>query len=290
MKQQTLETRVQTLSVDLALYTEKYNNLSKDYQIELEKLNKTILQGEKDFHHSNQAYLDQKIALEKEIVTLSTELQILCESSNNTVVDRSSKISDLTFQLTQKDSQIKSLQDTLLNSSATVQDQIIEANRLRDTIRQLNVTIDSLRNPATPNPVINQPTSVISFARPNMATSELSELVSIHLREKIPHFSGYLGDVSVTDWFKQAERVAKGGNWSKEQMKRYFPERFTKLALSFQERLDDPDNPDTPSSYEDWKEIIIQEFKDPSENQYFKNELAEIKQKPMKEYATTALG
>jgi hypothetical protein len=112
-----------------------------------------------------------------------------------------------------------------------------------------------------------------------MATSELSELVSIPLREKIPHFSGYLGDISVTDWFKQAERVAKGGNWSKEQMKRYFSERFTKLALSFQEHLDDPENPEPISDYNEWKDLIIEEFKDPSENQIFKNELAEIKQK-----------
>ncbi|EFX77771.1 hypothetical protein DAPPUDRAFT_105681 [Daphnia pulex] len=88
-----------------------------------------------------------------------------------------------------------------------------------------------------------------------MAVSELRELVSIPLREKIPHFSGYLDDTSVTDWFKQAERIAKGGNWSKEQMKRHFSERYTKLALSFQEYLDNP------------------------ENLIFKNELAEIKQK-----------
>ncbi|EFX62501.1 hypothetical protein DAPPUDRAFT_120170 [Daphnia pulex] len=112
-----------------------------------------------------------------------------------------------------------------------------------------------------------------------MAVSELSELVSIPLREKIPHFSGYLGDISVTDWFKQAERIAKGGNWSKEQMKRYFSERFTKLALSFQEHLDDPENPEPISDYNEWKDLIIEEFKDPSENQIFKNELAEIKQK-----------
>jgi hypothetical protein len=112
-----------------------------------------------------------------------------------------------------------------------------------------------------------------------MAVSELSELVSIPLREKIPHFSGHLDDTSVTDWFRQAERIAKGGNWSKEQMKRYFSERFTKLALSFQEHLDDPENLVPISDYNTWKDLIIEEFKDPFENQIFKNELAEIKQK-----------
>ncbi len=93
-----------------------------------------------------------------------------------------------------------------------------------------------------------------------MATSELSELVSLPLREKIPHFSGYLGDISVTDWFKQAERVAKGGTWPKEQMKRYFSERFTKLALSFQEHLDDPENPEPVTEYNKWKDLIIEEL------------------------------
>jgi hypothetical protein len=138
----------------------------------------------------------------------------------------------------------------------------------------------SFKSPKSIKPpvVTHQSTNVRTFLK-NMATSELSELVSIPLQEKIPHFTGYLNDISVTDWFKQAERVAKSGNWSKEQMKRYFSERFTKLALSFQEHLDDPDNPEPITNYNEWKDLIIEEFKYPSENQIFKNELSEIKQK-----------
>jgi hypothetical protein len=109
--------------------------------------------------------------------------------------------------------------------------------------------------------------------------NDLKELVAIPLREKIPHFSGRLDGILIIDWFKQAERVAKGGNWSKEQMKRYFPERFLESALSFQENLDDPDNPESVTEYNEWKDLIIKEFKDPSENQISKNELSEIKQK-----------
>jgi hypothetical protein len=109
--------------------------------------------------------------------------------------------------------------------------------------------------------------------------NDLKELVAIPLHEKIPHFSGRLDGILIIDWFKQAERVAKGGNWSKEQMKRYFPERFLESALSFQENLDDPDNPESVTEYNEWKDLIIKEFKDPSENQISKNELSEIKQK-----------
>ncbi|KAK4045344.1 hypothetical protein OUZ56_032881 [Daphnia magna] len=72
-------------------------------------------------------------------------------------------------------------------------------------------------------------------------------------------------------------------------MKRYFFERFTKLALSFQEEIDDPNYPDPVVSYQEWKELIIQEFKDPTENQYFKNELNEIKQKPNERAARESL-
>jgi hypothetical protein len=43
--------------------------------------------------------------------------------------------------------------------------------------------------------------------------------------------------------------------------------------------LDDPENLAPISDYNTWKDLIIEEFKDPSENQIFKNELAEIKQK-----------
>ena len=238
---------------------------------------------------------------------------MLIENSDTTVATQSTQIADLKVELnstidtlnkeriayqnhiqslnrnnsdivTQKDSESNSLKQSLNIALATSQNQSAEITSLRNIITKLNVTIDSIKTQNTrnssplPSFITPQPTSVITFGK-TMATSELSELVSIPLREKIPHFSGYLGDISVTDWFKQAERVAKGGNWSKEQMKRYFSERFTKLALSFQEHLDDPENPEPVTEYNEWKDLIIEEFKDPSENQIFKNELSEIKQK-----------
>ena len=44
-----------------------------------------------------------------------------------------------------------------------------------------------------------------------MATSDLSELVAIPLREKIPHFSGHLGEQRVQDW---SERIAATESFS----------------------------------------------------------------------------
>ena len=112
-----------------------------------------------------------------------------------------------------------------------------------------------------------------------MATSDLSELVAIPLREKIPHFSGYLGEQRVQDWLTVAERIAKGANWTKDQMKRYFCERFNNLAHSFQEKLEAVGSPRRNLGYDDWKKVIIEEFKDPAESETFKAELNLAKQR-----------
>ena len=301
--QQTLEGQVKTLSAELSEYIGKYNNLSLQYQQELQKLKQVISQSDEELQAINKAHSDQIVILENEKLHLSTQLQTLQQSATSTTVDQSQRISNLTLELKnindkiiqernthnnqvkeikdhftnlidQKDSQIGQLQFSLSESLATCQTHVEEADKLRDTIKQLNITLSTLNQP------VNNPPSVIQYTSSRMASaSDLSELVSIPLREKIPYFSGYLGDISVVEWFKKAERIAKGGNWTKEQMKRYFAERFCKLALSFQEELDDPSNPNPTTSYEEWKKLIIEEFRDPSENQYFKNELSEIKQK-----------
>ena len=311
--QQNLESQVNSLTANLNDYTNRYTSLSNEYQTELDKLKKVITKSDSDLKTTSETYANQITLLETENLTLRTNLNILNENSDTTVATQSTQIADLTVKLnaaidtlnnertlhqnqiqslnknfsdivTQKDSESNSLKQSLSTAIATSQNQSAEINNLRKSVTKLNSTVDFLKTQSsfktspTPPVTTSKPTSVITFGK-TMATSELSELVSIPLREKIPHFSGYLGDISVTDWFKQAERVAKGGNWSKEQMKRYFSERFTKLALSFQEHLDDPENPEPISDYNEWKDLIIEEFKDPSENQIFKNELAEIKQK-----------
>lgn len=111
-----------------------------------------------------------------------------------------------------------------------------------------------------------------------MQFNSLHEYVSIPLREKIPLFSGYLAsDTDIHEWFSDAERIAKGANWTDDQKKRYFSERFIKLAQAFQEKLDS--NADYNNlEYVDWKKIVISEFEDPNRKEKFKIELQNIKQ------------
>ena len=111
----------------------------------------------------------------------------------------------------------------------------------------------------------------------NVTTSDFGEYLSISQKEKIPFYTGYLDeDIRVQDWFTEAESIATSCNWTKEQMKRNFSQRFKHLALALQQDLD---RSQRNLSYDEWKDIIIKEFKDPAENEYFKQDLSEIKQK-----------
>ena len=95
---------------------------------------------------------------------------------------------------------------------------------------------------------------------------------------KKPYYTGPLdGDIRIQDWFTEAEHIATCCSWTKDQMKRNFSQRFKSLALAFQQELDRSTQRNV--SYDEWKEIIIKEFKDPAENEFFKQDLAEIKQK-----------
>ncbi len=144
---------------------------------------------------------------------MSTQLQTLQQSATSTTVDQSQRISNLTLELKntndkiiqernthnnqvkgikdhftnlidQKNSQIEQLQFSLSDSLATCRNHVEEADKLRDTIKQLNITLSTLNQP------VNNPPSVIQYASSRMASaSDLSELISIPLREKIPYFT-----------------------------------------------------------------------------------------------------
>ena len=95
---------------------------------------------------------------------------------------------------------------------------------------------------------------------------------------KKPYYTGPLdGDIRIQDWFTEAEHIATCCSWTKDQMKRNFSQRFKSLALAFQQELDRSTQRNV--SYDEWKEIIIKEFKNPAENEFCKQDLAVIKQK-----------
>jgi hypothetical protein len=187
---------------------------------------------------------------------------------------------------TAKDSHARNLTshaDTVNNLKGQIQDKDTEISRLRNLANQVDLLeLNSLRKQNADNlKLISdlRATPTVGAAGSSVMASDLSELVAIPLREKIPHFSGYLGEQRVQDWFVIAERVAKGANWTKEQMKRYFCERFNNLAHAFQEKLDETSSPHRNLGYDDWKKLIIKEFKDPSEAEAFKTELSITKQR-----------
>jgi hypothetical protein len=72
-----LERQVKTLSVDLSEYISKYNNLSQEYQQELQKLKQVISQSDEELQAINKAHSDQIVILEKEKLHLSTQLHFI---------------------------------------------------------------------------------------------------------------------------------------------------------------------------------------------------------------------
>ncbi|KZS08393.1 Uncharacterized protein APZ42_027677 [Daphnia magna] len=280
--QQTLSNKIALLENEKTSLQITFNCLKDLPQDTATNESPSLRQIAIDLQTSNNRLIGEQAALQETISQLNDQINHLELHLKNATSSNSSK-----------DIEINSLKQSLSFAVSKFSNQSLELNQIKDTSERQRFIIETLKTSPASNLISNaidrcnaehltHATRMLSQDQPTpiMATaSDQGELVSIPLREKIPHFSGYLGDISVQDWFHEAERIAKGANWSREQMKRYFSERFTKLALSFQEEIDDPNYPDPVVSYQEWKELIIQEFKDPTENQYFKNELNEIKQK-----------
>ena len=224
----------------------------------------TVLQGQ------NSKSDNEKAA---ELASLESALQTAREAFSRQAVNHDDVVRGLYKQIDDQAGVIANLK-----FAVSIAPDPQELQKLRQENTDLKITINNLKAQI---PVTSNTSNTISTSNTNntMATAgDLSELVAIPLREKIPQFSGYLGEQRVQDWFKAAERVAKGGNWTKDQMKRYFIERFNNLAQTFQEKLDDATSTRRNLSYDDWKKVIIEEFKDPSEAETFKAELRSVRQ------------
>jgi hypothetical protein len=105
--------------------------------------------------------------------------------------------------------------------------------------------------------------------------SELTELVSIPIRQELRKFSGTGGE-RVQAWFSKSEAIARGAGWTPQLMRRYFAARFTGPAAAYQEQIDKERR---LIDYEEWKKDIIEQFKDPNETIKFRRELTDIKQR-----------
>ena len=126
------------------------------------------------------------------------------------------------------------------------------------------------------NPIATQ---INTMSPRDQDTSEINELISVPIRQSISKYHGFQsGDKGdkVESSFMEAERTARGSNWSNEQMRRYFPERFRHLAESYHETI--RKKPEY-AGYKEWKKAIIDRFTDPTQPETHRKELNDIKQK-----------
>ena len=60
----------------------------------------------------------------------------------------------------------------------------------------------------------------------NSIVEKLGELFSREEKKTIPIYKGKRNDKLVTDWLKDAERVARNDNWTPDQKIRFFSDRL----------------------------------------------------------------
>ena len=112
-----------------------------------------------------------------------------------------------------------------------------------------------------------------------MPLSSLSSNTSVDFKalDRIPAFTGIPRNLRVQDFFREAERVAALVGWNGEQKKKYFSERFSSLAASYQDEINE-DPIKRYWTYDEWKNDIMDRFIDKSETAYFKRELESARQ------------
>ncbi|KAK4045343.1 hypothetical protein OUZ56_032880 [Daphnia magna] len=197
----------QTLSNKIALLAHENTSLQ------------TTLNCLKDLPHDTAS--DKTPSLRQIVVDLQTSNNHLIgeqKALQETISQPNGKIDHLELLLnnatssnSSKDIEINSLKQSLSFAVSKFSNQSLELNQIKETSERQRSIIETLKTSPASNIISNvidrcnaehlahvtrmisqdQPTSIMASA------SDLGELVSIPLREKIPRFSGYLGDISV---------------------------------------------------------------------------------------------
>ena len=107
---------------------------------------------------------------------------------------------------------------------------------------------------------------------------QLGELFSREDKKSISIFKGSANNILVTDWLKEAERIAQNNQWDSEQKIRFFSDRLKNEAVDW--HLEYMENLNTAPQYEDWKKEIVNRFCDASDLEKLKNKLLTLTQKP----------
>ena len=107
---------------------------------------------------------------------------------------------------------------------------------------------------------------------------QLGKLFSREDKKLIPIFKGTSSEILVTDWIKEAERVAKNNGWDDEQKLRFYSDRLKDEALDWYTEY--MDNLMIAPDYDEWKKDFIERFRDASDIEPLKRKLANLTQKP----------
>ena len=151
-------------------------------------------------------------------------------------------------------------------------------------LRGRNLTSPRTAIQQSPSRMPNKPPTGLAAqnarAAPDIATplvEKLKELFSREEKKTIPIYKGKSTDKLVTDWLKDAERVARNNNWTPDQKIRFFSDRLGGEALDW--HMEYVDNRPT-LNFPDWKRDFIARFRDEADIDKLKNKLQTLKQKP----------
>lgn len=103
--------------------------------------------------------------------------------------------------------------------------------------------------------------------------AHFSNLLGHTAKNSIPAFTGTKAE-SISQWFSDAKRVAISSGWNHDQRKRFFIDRLSGVAQTFNDSLD------RNLTFKQWKASMLERFKDPSESVKFKAQLELLRQSP----------
>ena len=117
----------------------------------------------------------------------------------------------------------------------------------------------------------------LANAQTEALTQGLTNLSAITIKKEIPEFSGNLEDgLTIEEWLKKADRVATTAGWTDVQKNRFYQERLTQSAATFNDTLPQA----TRDDYVLWRPAIITGLQDTTLQSIRKVQLKHIKQKP----------
>ena len=106
----------------------------------------------------------------------------------------------------------------------------------------------------------------------------LGEIFSREDKKLIPNFKGKSTDKLITEWLKTAEHIAKNNDWDEEQKLRFFSDRLKGEALEWHDEYVEDQN--HRLNYTDWRNDIIERFRDSFDIATLKRKLPKLQQRP----------